>query len=459
LTSSSVHPADLEPSLVAQNTYVTRRRSYIDVAVVLSAMICLLYLLPEELILPGGNVVGRPALVVALVLWSWWLLARLSPWLTVVGPQPLRWVVLLYLIALLLAYLAGLLRGLSPLEANGQDTAILSACMFLGILLVSADGIANWERLKGVIRVLVWCSGFMAFVGLVQSVFKYDLTQYYDRLPVLQMKSALIGFDDRGVGQFRVAGTAVHYIEFSAVLAMVVPYCIHVARFAPERRQRRWAAVVSLLVVAAIPTSISRTGIVALVVGLLVMVPMWGWRLRYNLLVVGMALTGALMVVRPGLLGTMKAMFTNVGNDPSIQGRTQDYAYVGHWFSQRPWLGRGPLTLIPDLYGGMVLDNQWLYTLVTQGVVGVVALAAMHITCIVLASIALKRSKLAEDRHFCVALISTQLVAIIVEATYDAFYYTTYTSVLALLMGVSGAVWRFTHPARTVRTSTVRRFG
>jgi O-antigen ligase len=239
---------------------------------------------------------------------------------------------------------------------------------------------------------------------------------------------------------------------------MVVPYCIHVARFAPERKQRRWAAFISLLVVAAIPTSISRTGIVALFAGLLVMVPMWGWRLRYNLLVLGLGLGGALMVVRPGLLGTMKAMFTNVGNDPSIQGRTQDYAYVGHWFSQRPWLGRGPLTLIPDLYGGMVLDNQWLYTLVTQGLIGVLALAGMHITCIVLASIALKRSTLAEDRHFCAALISTQIVAIIVEATYDAFYYTTYTSVLALLMGVSGAVWRFTHPARTVRTSTVRRF-
>src|SRR6185312_10538507 len=104
--------------------------------------------------------------------------------------------------------------------------------------------------------------------------------------------------------------------------------------------------------------------------------------------------------------------------DPSIEGRTNDYAWVGYWFSQRPLLGRGPGTLIPELY--LVLDNQWLYTLVTQGTLGVAALAALHLTCVSLASVALRRSASAEDRHLCAALIAVQVVAILVAGRFDS---------------------------------------
>jgi polysaccharide biosynthesis protein PslJ len=452
-----VHPVDLEPSLVGRNTYATRRRRVrIDVAVMLSIMICLLYLMPEGLILPSLPLIGRPALVIALALCCWWLLARLNPWLVVVGPQPLRWAVLVYLLALLMSYLAGLLRGLTALEANGQDTAVLAAMQFLGIMLVAADGIPNWARLHGVLRVLLWGAGFMALTGLMQASLHLDITMYF-QLPGLQLKGVLAGLEGRGFGgQFRVAGTALHFIEFSALMAMVLPYAIHYARFAPLKRHRRMAAVVAVLTAAANPLSVSRTGIVALAAVLLVMMPIWNWRLRYHMLVIGVMVTGALMVVRPGLIGTVRSLFAGASNDPSIKGRTQDYESVGHWFAQRPWLGRGPFTLIPDLYGGIVLDNQWLYALVTTGLIGVAALATMHITGIVLATIAMRRSTEPAIRHLCAALISTQVIAILVEGTVDAFYYTTYTSTLALLLGVSGAVWRFTHPARTIRTSTVR---
>ena len=148
-------------------------------------------------------------------------------------------------------------------------------------------------------------------------------------------------------------------------------------------------------------------------------------------------------------------VFLWAGADPSITGRTQDYDYVAYWFSQRPWLGRGPGTLIPDLY--IILDNQWLLTLVTGGIVGVVALAGLHVTCISLSMTALRRSATAEDRHLCAALLSSQIVAILVGLTFDSLSFTTFAFTLALMSGLCGAVWRFTHPARTVRTSTVRR--
>src|SRR5205823_5613795 len=196
-----------------------------------------------------------------------------------------------YMLAFMMSYLAGLLRGVTSLEQNGMDTAALAMFQFLGVLLLAADGIPNWDRLQGVLRVLVWCSGFMAFTGILQAVLKMDITQYY-LVPGLQLKSGLAGLEGRGdVGQFRVAATAAHFIEFSALMAMIVPYAIHFARFGKEKRHRIWAAVVAALAAASIPFTISRTGMLGLAIGILVMMPTWGWRLRYNLMVVGAVLT------------------------------------------------------------------------------------------------------------------------------------------------------------------------
>ena len=281
-------------------------------------------------------------------------------------------------------------------------------------------------------------------------------------MPGLEFKGGLVGFEGRGPGsgnQFRVAGTAQHYIEFSVVMAMAAPFALHLARFTQSKWQRRGFALVAGMCAAAIPISISRTGILALVVAGLVMLPLWSWRVRYNLMILGTGLVAVIAVAKPGVLGTLRSLFFAGSEDPSVQGRLLDYAFVGHWFAQRPILGRGPRTLVPELYGGIVLDNQWLYTLVTGGLIGVAALAALHITGIALASIALRRSTEDEDRHLCGALIASQVIALVVAVTFDSMYYTSYTTTLAVLLGLCGAVWRFTHPARTIRTLAVRRFG
>lgn len=453
------HPVDLEPSQVAAHTYSTRRRhTRLDVVALLSITVCLLYLMPAKQIVPNLTNAGRPALLLALGLFCWWLVTRLNTRLARSGPQPIRWAMLAYLLAALLSYLAGLLRGLPEKEANAQNIAMLLVVQFIGVALVTADGIPNWDRLRDVLRVLVWCAGIVAVIAHLQSALKVDVTTYLS-VPGLEFKSELIGFQNRGLGgQFRVAGTTAHYIELSAVMAMMVPFAIHFARFGERPVHRRAAFLVALVTAAAVPISISRTGVVALAVALLVMFPAWDWRLRYNLMFVAGALVVAIWVLRPGLLGTINRLFLSAGDDPSIEGRTQDYSFVAHWFAQRPWLGRGPRTLIPELYQGIVVDNQWLYTLVTEGLVGVAALAAVHLVAITLAVIALRRSTRAEDRHLCAALIAAQVVSIVVSGTFDSFYYTTLTATLALLTGVCGAVWRLSHPARTVRTSTVLRY-
>ncbi len=457
MTVIAAHPSDLEPSLVAARTYASRRPPVrLDVAAVISFQVILLYGLPATLIVPELTFAGRPALLLGMALFAWWIISKLNPWLTMMGPQPLRWAVLAYLLSFLLSYLAGMLRGLPTMESNAQNFTMLVTLEFVGLVLMTADGVPNWARLRGILKVFVWSGAFMAFVGLVQSVLNYDLRQYL-LIPGLEIKSGLADFALRGDGGlFRVAGTATHYIEFSTVLAVAIPFGIHFTFFAPTRNARIGFAVATLLMAAGLPLAISRTGVLALAVAVLTMfVLAWNWRMRYNVMIVGVLVVAGLAMVKPGIVGTFRAMFQQADSDPSITGRTDDYSYIAYWFSQRPMLGRGPGTLVPELY--LILDNQWLMTLVTTGVLGVLALLLLHIMCISLAWIALRRSARREDRHLCAALISTQLIAMLVGLTFDSFSFTTFSFTLALLSGACGVVWRVTHPARTVRTSIVRK--
>jgi O-antigen ligase len=456
LTTIATHPSDLDPSQIAERVYTSRRRrARIGVPFVLGTMLSLLYLFPARMIIPNLTLLGRPAMIIALLLGCWWLITKLNPHLTMVGPQPMRWAVLALAVSIMLSYVAGVLRGLTTLEADGANLALIWTLEFAGVVLIAADGIANWARLDNVLRILVACGGFMALIGIVQSVFKYDITPHL-MLPGTQLKGDLAGFENRGAGFYRVASTATHYIELSALMAIIMPYAIHYARFSPTRLQRQCFGFIAILILAVIPMTLSRTGVVATGAALLVMVPAWNWRLRYNLLIIGLAGLGGFMALRPGVLGTLRSLFTGANTDPSIQGRQDDYADVVHYFSQRPWFGRGSGTFIPVLY--RVLDNQWLGSLVTTGLVGVAVLAGLHLTCMTLAATALRRSARDQDRHLCAALISSQAIAVIVAGTFDSMAFSTYAFTLALLMGLCGTVWRFTHPARTVRTSAIRSY-
>ncbi|WP_250034293.1 O-antigen ligase family protein [Paractinoplanes maris] len=448
--TSSAHLADFDPSLIADRTYVTRRRfTTVDAPAVLSLTICLLTLFPAYLIVPGMTDLGRPALVVAFLLGSWWIIARLSPRLMMVGPQPIRWVALVYVLSLLISYAVGFLRGLTTMEVNAADRAMLGAIAFLGVMLIAADGIPNWERLQGVLRVFVWCSCFMAVIGLVQALAYIDLTQQL-LIPGLQPKGWIVGLEVRG-GGVRVASTAFHYIEFSLIMVMALPFAIHFARFAPTPRQRHLFAVAALLIAGAVPVTMSRTGFLALAVVLAVLFPVWGWRLRYNMFVVGVGLLAAMAVAKPDVMNTITAIFLDAENDPSVTARTKRYEMVGQYFSQTPWLGRGTGTWVSPQY--QYLDNQWLGTALQNGWVGVAALASLYIGAVWLAGLALRRTAVVAERHLCACLIAVVLTGILANATFDAFSFSTYSTILALMLGLCGALWRFTHPARTVRTS------
>ncbi|WP_432835859.1 O-antigen ligase family protein [Dactylosporangium sp. CA-092794] len=454
-TFTPYYSADLEPSFVFGRTYVTRRRvGRIDAAALLSATVLLIMLVPARLILPGMTDVGRPGLVLGLLLFVWWVLARFTPTLSMTGPQPMRWALMAFLVSALISYAIGFMRGLTSMEANSADRTMLYYGVFAGILLTAADGVPNWIRLRGVLKVLVVCGAIVGAIAIIQYVTSIDITQYI-QIPGLQAKGWAPGFEERG-GGIRVAATTTHYIELAATLSLILPFALHFAMHAGTRWRRQLSAVACLLIAAGNAATISRTGILAILLMFVVLVPVWAWRTRYNIFIMSGTVLAALGGASPGLLRTFTSLFDDPSNNPAFTVRADRYPLAFHYIAQRPWFGRGTGTWVAPQY--QILDNQWLATLIANGYVGAAVIGGLHLTGIVLAFLAFRRSTSPEDKHLCAALISTQLIALVVAGTFDSLSFSTYTMILALTCGMCGTVWRLTHPARTVRTSTTRWF-
>jgi O-antigen ligase len=455
VTSATLLRADLEPSRLTRQTYATRRRpARIDAVLVLSVMVMLLTLIPARLIVPGTTDVGRPPLIVALVLFAWWILVRLTHHLVLTGPQPMRWAIFAFMVAAMISFAIGFSRPLTKIESNGADRTILYFCMFSGIVLMTADGIGNWVRLHSLIKVVVWTCTIMAFIGVLEAVLKLDLTKYLN-VPGLEAKYEALQFEERG-SAIRVASTTVHYIELSATLSLAQPFAIHLALFSQSKWGKRFAFLAALVLAAGNAVTQSRTGIVALVLMFAVIFPIWTWRSRYNIFVVTLGSVVAFMLLVPGASRTWLRLFDNLDQNTSIQARTSRYTLAWHYFTETPWLGRGTGTWIAPQY--QIMDNQWIETAEAGGVLAVLTLLGLFVTGIVLATKALRRATTPADKHLCACLIATQVMAIVVCGTFDALAFSTFTSMLALCVGLCGTVWRLTHPARTVRTSTTRWF-
>jgi O-antigen ligase len=322
------------------------------------------------------------------------------------------------------------------------------------VILTAADGVNNWTRLRRVLRALVAAAAAVAAIALVEYLSGIDLTKYMT-VPGLQAKGWAPDFQARGSG-IRVAATTSHYIELAAFLALVMPFAIHFSFFSARPQRRRLALVATFLLAGGIAATISRTGVLAVVLMAVVLFPVWTWRMRYNVAVLGAVLLGGLAGASPRLIRTLFHLFDSPSSNPAFTVRQARYPLAFHYIAERPWFGRGTGTWVAPQY--QIMDNQWLVTLITTGWVGAIVLAALHLTGIVLAFKALRRSARLEDRHLCAALISTQVIGLVVAGTFDSLSFMTYATVLALTLGLCGTVWRLTHPARTVRTSTTQWF-
>jgi O-antigen ligase len=411
----------------------------LDAAFVVGVVALMAYAIPARLVLPGLGAAGVPALVAGLGLLLVWIAARLIPGAFAPGPNPLRFTLGAFVLAVLISALLGFAAGVPESDVSGADRALLRMAALVGIALVVLDGVRDRRRLDALLKTMLAGGVFMAVVGALQFHVGLDLTPDL-RPPVLVLNaSQLVGISERGGGIPRVAATANHYIEFGVLMAMLVPLALHFAGHAVGRARRAAFALATALFLAGTFYSVSRSAVVSLLVALLVVLVGSSWRRSTRLIASVAALAALAWLAAPALVRTYVDLFSGAVGMSSVESRLSDYPLVVDLIAARPWFGRGPGTL-PSEY--LLLDNQWLGALITLGLVGTAALAAVFVVAYVLA----RRTNLwaadAVDRSLGNALAASIAAAFVASFFFDSLAFSTFAVTTFIVVGASGALWR-----------------
>jgi len=413
-----------------------------DVRPALILLVVVTFGIPSMLVVRplGGS--ATPAALLGMTLFLWWAASRL------LGPsmedphvamRPLHLGFAFFAATVVLSNWAGNFWARTPLEMRSSDRALLLVVAWTGIALATADGIATRRSLDRVLRALVIGAAAMASVGMLQFFFGLNIARFV-HFPGLSTRLDLGGIDERS-GFNRVAGTATHPIEFGVTLAILLPLAVHYAVTSVGRRRRVFAVCLGIIA-AAMPMSLSRSATLGGVVAGAVLFAGWSNGQRKKALIIVPVFAIVMRLLVPGLLGSIRSLFINLNSDPSIQGRTQDYAYVEQFFAQSPIVGRGYGTFIPELY--TTLDNTYLGLVVETGLLGVAAMLTLFLVGIVCARGARRRAGDEETRHLALALTASISVAMVTFATFDSLAFPMVTTSLFLVLGGTAALWRLT---------------
>lgn len=402
------------------------------------------FVLPARLVMHGLGAAGRPSLLAGLILLAWWGLATLCPGQYVKGRNPLRTTAYLFCIAYLTSYLLGLFGALPLSLVSAADRSLLKFAGLVGFALAISDGCRTRGRLDDFLKVMLLGGTFMGVVGTLQFVFSFDLTPHI-RVPGLVANGDLIGLSQRGSGFNRVAGTAGHYIEFGVLMALTAPLALHFALFEKHRLRRVLFFIDASFLSVCSLYSISRSAVVALVLVVLFSLPAWSPRRIFNLSLIGTALVAGVQVMQPGLLGSIRSLFRNLGSDPSIQGRTGDYAAITPLAARNLWFGGGPGNGTQRL-----LDNEWLNFLLSNGVVGLFTILLLLGTAAVLAKRVGRWAEFESDRHLGHILGASMLSIMFISLTFDSLSFSTFAVATFCYAGACAALWRLSdRPAPT----------
>ncbi|MDF1603450.1 O-antigen ligase family protein [Nocardioides sp. YIM 152315] len=425
-----------------------------DAQAVLTLLLLLLFLVPENYVLVGPlRSVGQPALLVGMMALALWAAGRILGLLEARRGHPVRWMLLAYAITTLISFAAGMSRTLTGEESAGAVRALFPVVAMLGIGLLALDGLESRQRVESLLERLVLIGGVAAAIGILEFFdggFVYSQVMH---LPGLTSNTTII--NDTRSGFSRIDGAAAHPIEYAVVIACLAPLALHLALNAPTPKRRHRCALALTLMLVVSPMSVSRSGILALAVGLAIYVAHLSGRARFNALVVGVIGIGVFRAMVPGLLGTLKSLFLVGEDDPSIAGRTEDYAQIPGLLEGHVWFGRGLGTFQPTKY--FFLDNQYLGSLLEGGVLALAVLIGVYVTGMCVARGVRHRTGDPALRGLAQALVGAIAALAVSAVTFDELGFLQTAFVLFLLLGCAGALWTLVreaprrHPSGEVR--------
>lgn len=427
------------------------------------------FLIPGRMIVAPLGALGSPATILAVGAAALYVVGRLVGGHLATGLQPMRTATLVLGFVLLVSYAVGRTRSLTLAESNGSDRTLIHVAGLVGLALLTMDAVRTREHLDRLLRLVVWCASAFALMGIVQWMVGLS-PESYVQVPGLTLQAVDINVQ-RSLFT-RVQSTALHPIEFGVVLAASLPLALHYALMgrADGRPLTRWRWVPVVLVLTAIPLSVSRASVLGVVVGGLTAWVAWSWRVRFNAIVAGILMGVAMRAAFPGVLGTLLSSFLWAGEDPSIEGRTNDYPRAMAYILERPWLGRGLGTFTPEQY--FFLDNEYLNLLLTAGLVGAATLVAFFLVAMGLGRGVYHHAASPVSRSLGQALTACTAVTAVTWFTYDGFAFRLNAGLAFVLVGATAALWRLevgrfrwgrdlnrTRPVQFVEAPDVRTWG
>lgn len=437
-----------------------------DAVTVLTVFLVLLIGLPTDLRLATLGGAGVPAFMLAMAMGLWWCWSQVHRRRTLpdVGGHPVRRAAFVFLGLVLASYVAAMERALPRVEASQADIGVLRVLIMLSILLVAHDGIRSMVRMQVLLRRFVWLCTALALLGLLQFVSSRSLIDWIS-IPGFSRAQSFSGIGSRN-GFIRAAGTAMNPLEYGTALSIAFPIALTLALY--RRDLRLWSRwVPTAMMGAALLVSGSRSSLLGLAVGFVVLFFFWGARIRLWMSLAGLGAIVAVILVVPGLLGTMRYLFTNTANDTSVQSRSGSYELVGQFVAHAPIFGRGFGTYLPEY---RILDNAYLSMVIDIGTAGLIAYIVLVFAAVL--AVLISRQSIRHrpgtntelDRAVGSALIASLAAAVVLTAFFDAFAFPMSAGTIFLTIGLCGAYRRLLRleraspaPARPVDATNAAR--
>jgi hypothetical protein len=380
-------------------------------------------------------------------------------WLASLLAQPdTRWRrtgLFLPLAALTLTIIISLGLNISRLAEPGVEPYAMKQvslfASFLVVMLLTCSVITTRDRLHAVLKALSAGGGIVGFLSIIEYRTGFNVFDHlHTVIPVLKENAAgLVGtLQERGGGA-RIYGSAQHPIALSAALMMLIPISFYVAA---TFRKKRWALAAAFIVLAALGT-VARTGISMLVFELITVLAIKPsavlrmWRYVIPVLIIA-------HIAVPQSLGGLKSAFFPAGGIVAEQqygaGQTSSnrLADVGpslkEW-KKTPAFGQGfgtRITVVNDPHrNALILDDQWLGSLLEIGAVGVLALLWLFTRSVRRLGRAARRDP--TPFGWLPAALAAAITGFgIGMLTFDAFAFTQVTFLLFIVIGLGVSACR-----------------
>jgi hypothetical protein len=345
-------------------------------------------------------------------------------------------------LVLITATSVGSLLANSDRLATADDEVVKKLTFFASFLLVTylvVSVVRSEGQVQALVSVLVAGGAAVAAFALLEARSGYNLFDHLGELvPVLGLNEGA-EVPVRGA-RLRVYASAQHPIALGALLVMLVPFAVCLARV-----RRIWWVAVALLALGTFST-VSRTSVVMLVVVAIVFLWLRPREVK-KLWPALIPLVLAIHLTLPGTLGSLREAFFPAGGIVAEQqslpgyrgsGRLADVSPALEQYGRHPLLGDGFGTRIIDV-NAFILDNQWLGTLLEVG-----ALGAFAWLWLFLASVRRFGGEARRDvsqRGWLLGAFAAAVAAYAVGMFfYDAFAFVQVTFLLFILLGLGAAL-------------------